>query len=199
MSGKRTLILGLLLSSLLVGCGTSPAATPSPSDARAEQPSPPAAQPSEALPTSEPTSTSPPEALATLGLTRADAASFFQFLQFTFRLSRTPSGLDDFTGTVSDGLATVHILGPEDAVLSVSVIVDVPTPPTENQSSRTMAYLLAVLSVAAEDWSEGTQWLNQSLNVMGESRAAFNGHEAVLLLEPGADTMHVELTVAAVP
>lgn len=195
-------------TSFLVACGTSTPTVTLSTVAPTEQLLPPTVQPTLVVPTSgptdppsvpEPTITSPAQPGATLGLSRSDAANLFEFLEFNFELNQTPSSEDDFAGTVSDGLATVHILGPGDAVTSVSVVIDVPTPPTENQSARTIAYLAAVLSVAAEDWSEGTQWLNESMNIMGESRITFDGREAILILEPGADSMHVELTVAAVP
>ena len=209
MPSLRTLSIISLATSLLVACGMSTPTTLAPAEEPTEQPSPPTVQPSPVVPTSEPTETLPaPEPTATLlaqlgatiGLARADAAFFFKFLEFEFELNRTPSGEEDFEGTVADGLATVHILGPENAVTSISVVIDFPTPPTENQSARRMIiYLATILSVAAEDWSEGPQWLNESMNVMGESRVTFDGREAVLLIEPEADSMHVELTVAAVP
>ena len=204
----RTLSIMLFAASLLVACGTSTPTVTASTVVPTEQLLPSTVQPTLELPTSEPTdppsvaeptTASPTQPGAPLGLSRSDAAIFFKFLEFNFELSQTPSGEDDFAGTVSDGLATVHILGPEGAVTSVSVVIDVSTPPSENQSARTIAYLAAVLSVAAEDWSEGTQWLNESMNVMGESRISFDSREAILILEPGADSMHVELTIAATP
>jgi len=36
--------------------------------------------------------------------------------------------------------------------------------------------------VAAEDWEEGTQWLNENLNNMGESRTTYANLEVVLVI-----------------
>jgi len=60
-----------------------------------------------------------------------------------------------------------------------------------------MVYLAAVLATAADDWAGGTEWLNEKLNVMGESRIALDGREAVLLLQPTTGAMHIEFTVRA--
>ena len=151
----------------------------------------------EPTPTPETAPTSVPASATGLGLTRADAARVFQFLGFDFQLTQAAEYPDDYVGTVSDGLATVHIVGQVTRVSSVSLAVDVPKPPTESQSSRMMVYLVSVLIVAADDWTAGTEWLNEKLNVMGESRIVFDGREAVLLLTPTPDAMHIEFTIQA--
>jgi len=43
-------------------------------------------------------------------------------------------------------------------------------------------YLTTLLMVAAEDWEEGTQWLNENLNNMGESRTTYANLEVVLVI-----------------
>lgn len=184
---------------LLTACGSpSPVTTIVAQEADMLELTPPTASP-----TSEPTII--PELTATptvassisLGISRSDAANFFQFLEFDFELTQNTQGEEEYVGSISDGLATVNIIGPEDGITSIYLVIDIPTPPSENQSTRFMLYLATVLSVAAEDWEEGTDWLTEKLNEMGESRTSFDGREAILLLEPSTNEMHVEFTIAA--
>jgi hypothetical protein len=98
------------------------------------------------------------------------------------------------TGVSSDGMAVVHLLGEEESLTSVSIVIDMPAPPTEEQFAATLVYLSAVLGVAAEGWTGGPEWLNEGLNAWGEARTTFDGHEAILLTQEGGETAHIEFT-----
>jgi hypothetical protein len=132
-----------------------------------------------------------------LGVTRADAARLYQLFEFTFELETDEKGQAHYVGTVSDDLAIVELIGPEGDITSAFVVINVPKPPDENQASRTIAYLAMLLTVAAEDWEEGTEWLNQSLNNMGESRTTYANREIVLVITPQDDVTNVEFTISA--
>lgn len=147
-------------------------------------------------PTSAATPTTPNQSLG-LGMTRVDAARMYKFLEFNFNLETNEQGQEVYVGTISDELATVTLIGPVDNISSISVVLKVPKPPTENQSSRTMVYLATLLTVAADDWAEGTDWLNESLNKMGESRTTFDNRDVVLIITPEDNKTTVEFTISA--
>ena len=207
---------------LLSACSPSPSMTPSPTIKPTEQFSatllptdtvtstlaptnteePTVTPTKENTPTIEPTITSAPTPTTPnqstgLGLTRADAARMYKFLEFSFDLETNEQGQEVYVGTISDELATVTLIGPEDSISSISIVIKVPKPPTENQSSRTMVYLATLLTVAADDWAEGTDWLNESLNKMGESRTTFDNRDVVLIITPEDNQTTVEFTISA--
>jgi hypothetical protein len=74
----------------------------------------------------------------------------------------------------------------------------VPNPATENQVERTLIYLTSVLTTTADDWEEGMDWFNESLNIIGESRVEFEGREAILLIELEKDFTHVDFTIRVI-
>jgi hypothetical protein len=132
-----------------------------------------------------------------LGVTRTDAARLYQILEFAFELTTDEQGQEHHIGTISDNLAIVELIGPEEDITSASVLVKVPKPPTENQSARTEVYLTTLLTVAAEDWEEGTGWLNDNWNNMGESRTTYANLKVVLVIIPENDMTTVEFTISA--
>jgi hypothetical protein len=148
-------------------------------------------------PTVAPTVTPKLSQAAGLGLTRADAARMYQLLEFKFEAKTNEQGQEIYTGTISDNLAIVRLIGPKEDIRSASVAITVPKPPTQNQSSRTMAYLATLLTIAAQDWSEGTAWLNNCLNKTGESRTTFENREVVLVVTPKDNQTVVEFTISA--
>jgi hypothetical protein len=127
-------------------------------------------------------------------LTRSEAAFVLGLLGFAFQPPTTVSDGEDMTGVSSDGMAVVHLLGEEESLTSVSIVIDMPAPPTEEQFAATLVYLSAVLGVAAEGWTGGPEWLNEGLNAWGEARTTFDGHEAILLTQEGGETAHIEFT-----
>ena len=64
-------------------------------------------------------------------------------------------------------------------------------------AARTIVYLATLLTVAAEDWEEGTQWLNENLNNMGESRTTYANRKVVLMITPTDGMTTVEFTISA--
>jgi len=155
-----------------------------------------------ATPTEEPTATTAATPTTSpqvkgLGLTRTDAARMFMLLEFNFELGINDEGREVFVGTISDGLATVTILGPENDVSSVFVEIRLPKPPTQNQSARTLAYLTTLLVVAAEDWEDGNDWLSASLNNMGESQTTFDNRDIVLVVTPSDTYTDVLFRISA--
>ena len=144
-----------------------------------------------------PTHTPEPHPTTGLGVTRTDAARPYQFLEFAFELTTDEQGQEHHIGTISDNLAIVELIGPEEDITSASVLVEVPKLPTENQSARTVVYLTTLLTVAAEDWEEGTGWLNDNWNNTGESRTTYANLEVVLVIIPENDMTTVEFTISA--
>jgi hypothetical protein len=132
-------------------------------------------------------------------LTRSEAAYVLGLLGFAFQPPATVSDGEEMTGVSSDGMAVVHLLGEAEILTSVSIVIDVPAPPTEEQFAATLVYLSAVLGVAGEGWAEGPEWLNEGLNAWGEARTTFDGHEAILLTQEGAETAHIEFTIVLAP
>jgi hypothetical protein len=153
-------------------------------------------------PTIEPTISSAsapttPNQIKGLGLTRADAALLYKLFEFNFKLETNKQGEEVYVGTISDKLAIVTLIGPKDNISSISVVINVPKPPTENQSYRMRAYLAALLSAAADGWAESTDWINQSLNKTGESRTTFDNRDVVMIITPEDSQTIVELTIRA--
>jgi hypothetical protein len=132
-------------------------------------------------------------------LTRSEAAFVLGLLGFAFRPPTTVPDGEDLTGLSSDGMAVVHLLGEGESLTSVSIVIDVPAPPTEEQFAATLVYLSEVLGLAGEGWTEGPEWLNEGLNAWGETRTTFDGHDAILLTQEGAETAHIEFTIAVAP
>jgi len=133
-----------------------------------------------------------------LGVSRDSTEIFYQLLEFTFTHETNNEGDEVFVGTISDSLATIYLVGPKDNLLSVSVNIFVPKPPTENQSARTVAYLASIITIGANDWKEGTDWLNEHLIIMGESRTTFNNREIVLVVTSEEKQTNVEFTIHAI-
>lgn len=106
----------------------------------------PSATPTErSTPTEKPTATTATTPTTSpqvkgLGLTRTDAARMFMLLEFNFELGINDEGREVFVGTISDGLATVTVLGPENDVSSVSVEIRLPKPP-HSKPIRTHSYI----------------------------------------------------------
>jgi hypothetical protein len=130
---------------------------------------------------------------------RSEVVFGLGILGFNFQPSATNSGEEELTGVSSDGLATVRLLGQGEALTAISMVIDVPEPPTQEQFAATLVYLGGVLGVAAEGWPEGPEWLNQALGTWGETRATFDGLEAILLAEERVGTTHIEFTIALAP
>lgn len=192
---KIVVLLAIMV--LLSACSSSPATIPSPTILTPEQLTATPLLTNTATSTTEPISTPTLNQTAGLGLTRADAARTYQLLEFSFELETNEHGQEVYIGTISDELATVTLIGTEDNISSTSVDIRVPKPPTEKQSSRTIVYLTTLLTVAANDWAEGTGWLNESLNKIGESRTSFDNRDIVLIITPEDNQTTVEFTISA--
>lgn len=124
-----------------------------------------------------------------LDISRIDAARMFMLYEFIFE------GEDVYTGTVNDNLAVVTIIGQKDNINSISIKIYTPVPPSSNQASRTMLYLATMLTVGAENWEAGTDWLNENLNKMGESTTSLDDRDVILVLTPTDNMMTIELTI----
>jgi len=175
-----------------------PTATPQPTDTPQPTPTPQPTDTPQLTNTPEPTSTHTPAPTDTpppagLGTTRADAAQPYQLFEFTFNLETD----QHYIGTISDDLAIVDLVGPEGDITCASITINVPKPPTESQAGRTMTYLATLLTIAAPDWPEGTAWLNQNLNNMGESKTTYNNREIILVITPKDDMTTVEFSITA--
>ena len=209
----KRIVVVLTIYALLTACSSSPTvtstdqptktlfptATLAPTNTNTQEPT--VTPITESTPTIEPTSepTTPPilSQSAGLGITRADAARLYKLFEFNFEVETNDQGQEVYVGTISDELATVKLTGPKENITSASIIIKVPKPPTEKQSSRTIVYLTTLLTVAAKDWAEGTGWLNESLNKMGESRTTFDNRDIVLAITPEDNQTIVEFTISA--
>ena len=211
------LIALLIILVLLSACNTSPSIIPSPTIKPALLPSatsviiptntevPTNTPPKENTPTIEPIKESTPTPQSPSvgwGLTQADAARMFQLFQFSFELETNDQGQEVYVGTVSDELATVTITGPEDNISSIAIVIIIPQPPTEDQASRAMVYLATILTVAADDWTDGSDWLNKNFPnigeyIMGESRTIFDNRDIVLTITPENGQTKVEFIISA--
>ena len=60
-----------------------------------------------------------------------------------------------------------------------------------------MVYLTTLLTVAAADWTGGTDWLNTNLNNTGVSQTSFDSRNVVLTITPGDNQTTVEFTIIA--
>jgi hypothetical protein len=187
----KKIILVTLIFCTLVGCTSpEPAPTPIPSET-ATQVVPTATQ------TPSPTVTPSPtmETYAGLGVSRADGAQMFQFFEFAFELGNDEEGIEAYIGTISDNLAEIRLYGSQEEIYQATIVIWVPKPSSQNQAGRTMTYLATMLTVFADEWEEGTAWLNISLNKTGETKAEFGNKQVILNLTPSESLMTVEFTI----
>jgi hypothetical protein len=156
------------------------------------------------IPRSDPTGTASPTASRTptlvptptgLGISQAAGALPFQVLKFTFVLKADAFGQDVYIGTLPDKFAEVQLFGPKEELNQAVVVIWLPQPPKQAQSTRMTTYLETLLSAFASDWSGGLDWLNSNLNKTGETKTQFGGKEAILNLTPSKQLMTVEFTI----
>ena len=132
-----------------------------------------------------------------LGVGRAEAARFFQLLDFAFTRVMGDDGQEQLLGTVGDDLAVVRLIGPSEEITGAAVTIQVPALPDDSEAQRTIAYLMAVLTLVAEDWEDGIGWLNDHLADVGESRTVHRDLDVVLTVTPRDQVTTVEFTISA--
>jgi hypothetical protein len=132
-----------------------------------------------------------------LNIGRAEAARFFQLLDFAFTRGTGDDGREQLLGTVSDDLAVVRLIGPSEEITEAAVTIQVPAALDDSEAQRTIAYLMAVLTLVAEDWEDGTGWLNDHLADVGESRTVYGDLDIVLTVTPRTEVTTVEFSISA--
>jgi hypothetical protein len=117
-------------------------------------------------------------------------------LDFAFTRSVGDDGQEQLLGTVSDDLAVVRLVGPSEEIAEAGVTIQVPAAPDDSEAQRTIAYLMAVLTLVAEDWEDGTRWLNDHLADVGESRTVYGEFDIVLTVTPRDEVTTVEFSIS---
>lgn len=148
-----------------------PTATPVPPTST---PLPPTAT---SIPSTPTLAASPRAAMSGIGRTRHDIQSIYEKpeIGFVFKEGAPVRGQPQVLGTSKNGLAMLQIIGPEDNIYEVSMLIGVPN---DNPSvvAQNAVYLLGLVKVAAPDWDGGVQWVTDNLEIAIQEGEATTTH-----------------------
>ncbi len=86
---------------------------------------------------------------------------------FTFEEAVEVDGQPRVMGTAPNKLAIVELIGPDENLVSASVLIFLPNNNPEAVTQNTF-YMLQMLSLVAPDWSDGTSWITDNLKTAQE-------------------------------
>jgi hypothetical protein len=129
-----------------------------------------------------------------MGVTRDKAVELYLLYGFTFELAEDEGGPARYVGTVEDGFARVELVGPEEDITSASILIKMPSPATDEQSTRALAYLVALQTAVAKDWEAGPRWLEITFQNPGESTTTYENLAVKLVVTPGDGVTEIEYT-----
>jgi hypothetical protein len=139
-----------------------PTATPTPTPTNTPTPKPTRASASAIPPTrSENTQT------VGIGISREDIQAVYQKEGFTFEQSGTT---DEFTGKSSNRLAAISLIGPQNNLTRVAIIVHI-SKDNPQVLSQNLQYVSKMIKLIAPQWSNGTVWLYASITKLASAKS----------------------------
>jgi len=110
-----------------------------------------------------------PTSVAGINVTRAAIQSVFEKPEIGFKFEEVTDvrGQPRVMGEAKNGLAYIELIGSPENLKSASIMIGLPSDAPDVLIENT-AYMLGLLTLAAPDWEEGSDWLTASLATAAE-------------------------------